>query len=316
MVKQNLIEKKNAPSRAQRVLKKNDILFQAVRPYQKNNYIVTEDGNLVASTGYIQLRNDKQNQTFIYYFLQNNSFIHKVLQRCIGTTYPAISAKDFSTLKCFISINDFENKKIGDILLLFDNLITLYERNYQLYMLLFKEFQKNFFFNKVNNFYPLSSLVKIKTGTRNSQDNVSDGKYIFFDRSTEVKKLNEFDFDEKAIIIPGEGTKFIPHYINEKYALHQRTYSLYDFSEKISPKYLYYFLMTQSNNFLKYSVGTTVPSLRITTFNHIKVPVYSKKVQEKYVFVLDSLNNFLIQIKNKENILKELKNFLLQTMFI
>ena len=33
------IMREEAPSRAQRVINNNDILFQCVRPYQKNNYI-------------------------------------------------------------------------------------------------------------------------------------------------------------------------------------------------------------------------------------------------------------------------------------
>ena len=37
-----LITKNDAPSRAQRTVKLNDILFQMVRPYQKNNYIMKE----------------------------------------------------------------------------------------------------------------------------------------------------------------------------------------------------------------------------------------------------------------------------------
>jgi type I restriction enzyme S subunit len=35
--KENLINLTGAPSRAQRLLEKNDILYQTVRPYQKNN---------------------------------------------------------------------------------------------------------------------------------------------------------------------------------------------------------------------------------------------------------------------------------------
>ena len=35
-----MINKQNAPSRAQRVLSKNDIIYQLVRPYQKNNFLL------------------------------------------------------------------------------------------------------------------------------------------------------------------------------------------------------------------------------------------------------------------------------------
>ena len=64
-----LITKNDAPSRAQRTVKLNDILFQMVRPYQKNNYIMKEhfEYQVVASTGYALLR-PKINPLYLYYF--------------------------------------------------------------------------------------------------------------------------------------------------------------------------------------------------------------------------------------------------------
>lgn len=50
----NYINSNDAPSRAQRVLSQNDILFQMVRPYQRKNLLFsfTSEDNYVASTGY------------------------------------------------------------------------------------------------------------------------------------------------------------------------------------------------------------------------------------------------------------------------
>ncbi len=39
LIKVKKINKKEAPSRAQRVAKNGDIFYQMVRPYQKNNYL-------------------------------------------------------------------------------------------------------------------------------------------------------------------------------------------------------------------------------------------------------------------------------------
>src|SRR5690606_40376361 len=60
LLKEDFISKDGAPSRAQRVLSKNDVLFQMVRPYQKNNLFFDKEGKYVASTGYAQIRT-KQN---------------------------------------------------------------------------------------------------------------------------------------------------------------------------------------------------------------------------------------------------------------
>src|SRR5690606_28987236 len=58
LLQKRIIKKGEAPSRAQRLLKENDVIFQTVRPYQKNNYYFKRNDDLdyVASTGYAQLR--------------------------------------------------------------------------------------------------------------------------------------------------------------------------------------------------------------------------------------------------------------------
>lgn len=99
LVKEEEILKADAPSRAQRLLKFNDIIFQMVRPYQKNNYLFTkEKKNYVASTGYAQIR-AAENVQFLYFVLHTESFVNKVIERCTGTSYPAINSSDLAKIK-------------------------------------------------------------------------------------------------------------------------------------------------------------------------------------------------------------------------
>jgi type I restriction enzyme S subunit len=99
LLKENLIFKESAPSRAQRVLSKNDILYQTVRPYQKNNFYFNLDGDYVASTGYAQIRSkNNSDSNYIYHFLHTDSFVKKVLVRCTGTSYPAINSEHLATI--------------------------------------------------------------------------------------------------------------------------------------------------------------------------------------------------------------------------
>lgn len=94
-----LISRQHAPSRAQRLLKRGDVLFQTVRPYQKNNYFFDLDGsNYVASTGYAQLR-AKGSSRFLYHFLQNDQFVKAALKMCTGSNYPAITSGDLSKIR-------------------------------------------------------------------------------------------------------------------------------------------------------------------------------------------------------------------------
>jgi type I restriction enzyme S subunit len=113
----------NAPSRAQRLLRKNDIIFQMVRPYQRNNLLFNLDGfNYVASTGYAQLRTS-QSPEFLYYQLHTDFFVFRVLEKCTGTNYPAINTEELTKIEVFVPSLP-EQEKIAACLLSLDEIIT------------------------------------------------------------------------------------------------------------------------------------------------------------------------------------------------
>ena len=126
LYKYQILTKGNAPSRAQRVLHTDDILFQCVRPYQMNNYMVKEtmsDIQWVASTGYAQIRTQTDYPAFLYYVLNTSKYNKAVMVRCTGSSYPAINSEDLSKIpfnKCGIA----EQKKIADFLSLLDERIA------------------------------------------------------------------------------------------------------------------------------------------------------------------------------------------------
>lgn len=118
------IEKLTAPSRAQRVLQKKDILFQMVRPYQKNNFYfnISDDNSYVASTGYAQLRCYIYNSKYVYQYLHFQRFVDEVITRCTGTGYPAINSTDLADIHiCIPSLP--EQQKIANFLSAYDEKI-------------------------------------------------------------------------------------------------------------------------------------------------------------------------------------------------
>ncbi|WP_282615053.1 restriction endonuclease subunit S [Roseomonas gilardii] len=112
-----------APSRAQRILESGDIIFQMVRPYQKNNLLFTSEvgQEYVASTGYAQLR-AKDSSSFLYQLVHTESFTNAVLEKCTGSNYPAISSSDLAEV--WVSVPGLpEQQKIADCLTALDELI-------------------------------------------------------------------------------------------------------------------------------------------------------------------------------------------------
>ena len=121
--------KETAPTRAQRLAEKGDIFYQTVRPYQKNNYLFKlDDVDYVFSTGYAQLRPKRTScdSDFLLTLLQDNKFLSKVLDRCTGTSYPAINAKDLVEISIVIPKVE-EQQAIGSYFSNLDNLINSHQ---------------------------------------------------------------------------------------------------------------------------------------------------------------------------------------------
>lgn len=124
LVSQKVIKREDAPSRAQRVLRQRDVIYQTVRPYQRNNlFFDIEDGrDYVASTGYAQLR-AHASPAFLFQLLHTNDFVNKVLAKCTGSNYPAINSSDLADVEVAVP-SAVEQKKIADCLGSLDELIA------------------------------------------------------------------------------------------------------------------------------------------------------------------------------------------------
>ena len=123
------VSRENAPSRAQRLAQKGDIFYQTVRPYQKNNYLFDSDEKgYVFSTGYAQLR-PLIDSAFLLARLQEESFVNKVLERCTGTSYPAINSKDLSKISVTVPQTIEEQSTIGSLFRTLDDLLASYKDN-------------------------------------------------------------------------------------------------------------------------------------------------------------------------------------------
>lgn len=326
LTKVKLISKTNAPSRAQRVLKHKDILFQTVRPYQQNNLFFRNwDGEYVASTGYAQIR-AREDSMFLYQYLHTNRFVSRVLTRCTGTNYPAINSSDL--VKISISLPAIcEQQKIAEFLTAVEKKIEAMRKRIDL----LKQYKKGVmqaifsrtfrFKNENGNDFPdweekkLGDIATIKTGNLNVQDATDNGEFAFFDRSEEIKKYNEYTFNNEALIYSGEGSEFLPRYFNGKYGLHQRSYTIFD-AKGVGVKYLYYFLLTQNKHFLRMAVGSTVKSLRMDCFHKCQIPQPSNEEQQKIADFLTSLDDKINLEAKKLEQAKWFKKSLLQQMFV
>lgn len=85
-------------------------------------------------------------------------------------------------------------------------------------------------------------LCDVNTGSKNTQDKVDDGKYLFFVRSQTVEHINTFSYDCEAVLTAGDGvgTGKVFHYVNGKFEVHQRVYIMNNFSTELDGKYFFF----------------------------------------------------------------------------
>jgi len=125
----NKIAFREAPSRARRKVKKNDVLLATVRPNLKGfAYISFEANDIVCSTGYAVLRSKNE---VISLYLFYNLFSHETeryFYSCVvGSNYPALNNSDVNNLRIPLPPLS-EQKKIAEILSAWDRAIELVGR--------------------------------------------------------------------------------------------------------------------------------------------------------------------------------------------
>lgn len=136
----------------------------------------------------------------------------------------------------------------------------------------------------------LAEVADIGTGSSNTNEELEIGDYPFFVRSQEVRRKNTFEYDETAIITSGDGVGVgkIFHFVEGKYALHQRAYRIHITDDRILPKFYFYYM---KSTFLPYieknSFHSSVTSIRRPMLNNFPVPIPPLEEQARIVSILD-----------------------------
>ncbi|EJU30460.1 restriction endonuclease subunit S [Selenomonas sp. CM52] len=136
----------------------------------------------------------------------------------------------------------------------------------------------------------LSEIAEIGTGSSNTNEGLSAGMFPFFVRSQEVRWKNSYEYDETAIITSGDGVGVgkIFHYIEGKYALHQRAYRIHIIDGRILPRFLFYYMKTTFYRYItQNAVQSSVVSIRRPMLDKYSIPVPPLDVQKKIVSILD-----------------------------
>lgn len=162
----------------------------------------------------------------------------------------------------------------------------------------------------------LGDIARVKTGSRNNQDKVADGRYPFFVRSAHVESIDSYSYDTEAILIPGEGgIGEIFHYINGPHEVHQRVYRISDFSLDTCPKFIFFYLRSFFGaHAMRNTVKATVDSLRLPTFLEFELLIPTLKEQEAIAEALTVMDDELEALTEQVSKLRMVKEGMMQDL--
>ena len=108
----------------------------------------------------------------------------------------------------------------------------------------------------------------------------------------------------------------IIHYINGKFDYQQRVYKISDSSENL--KFIFYYLQTDTikKYLLSLSQDSVINNLKLPIIKKCKLNIPCKKEQQKIVNFFSKIDTNINHFEQKIKILKNIKNYYLQNMFI
>jgi type I restriction enzyme S subunit len=139
--------------------------------------------------------------------------------------------------------------------------------------------------------FDLSSLIKLKYGKNQKKVEDKNGKFPIFGTGGLMGYATDFLYDKPSVLIPRKGSISNVYYQQTPFWTVDTLFYTEINENLIIPKYLYYYISRIDLN--KYNEGTTIPSLRSDTLNHLKINVPPILYQKQVLKLLSNIDNIL-----------------------
>ncbi|HCI8483603.1 TPA: restriction endonuclease subunit S, partial [Escherichia coli] len=312
------ITKNNAPSRAQKLVDENDVIFATTRPTQQRFCLIdSEYAGAVASTGYCILRAKKDQvlPKWILHWISTSDFKKHVEENQSGSAYPAIS--DSKVKECLIPIPcpDNPEKSLAiqsEIVRILDKFtaltaeltaeLNMRKKQYNYYrdqLLSFDEEQeKPIYLEKLLDgveveWLPLSDLARIRNGK--DHKSLSEGEFPVYGSGGIMRYVDTYAYNKPSVLIPRKGSLGNLFFIDVPFWTVDTIFYTEIDEAQIRPKYLYYFLSTVGLGEMNQAGG--VPSQTQSVLNKLKIPIpcpdnpeKSLAIQSEIVRILDKFD--------------------------
>jgi len=194
---------KDAPSRAKRLVQKNDIIYSTVRPIHRHyGFIENANEKMVVSTGFavVSTIKEKADAKFLYYLLSTNDVVNFLDSIADGSTsaYPSLRPDDLAVLDILLPPLS-EQTAIASILSSLDDKIDLLHRQNKTLEQLAETLFRQWFVEEAEESWEETSLSEIAD---HSKENIHPSK-----NPTKLYKhysLPAFDSGKEPIIEIGK----------------------------------------------------------------------------------------------------------------
>ncbi|MBM95682.1 MAG: restriction endonuclease subunit S [Oceanospirillaceae bacterium] len=132
----------------------------------------------------------------------------------------------------------------------------------------------------------LGSLVSIKTGKLDANAASESGIYPFFTCSKTTLKINDYEFDDDAILVAGNGDLNVKHY-SGKFNAYQRTYVVIAKDSSLHTRFLYYFMDKYVDKLREQSIGGVIKYIKLGMLTEAKTPLPPLAEQQRIAAILD-----------------------------
>lgn len=307
------INSDNAPSRAQQIIKENDVLLGTTRPMLKRYCIVPSkyDGE-ICSTGFCVLRPNTEIVlvNWLFHIISSNGFFDYVERHQKGASYPAIIDKEVKSYKLpvpplevqreIVCILDNFTKFTSELIVELTAELTARKKQYEYYRntLLLKKVGKMIRWLKLGEVGKVSMCKRIMKAETSSIGDIPFYKIgtfggtanSFISKNIFNKYKKEYSYPKKGdVLISAAGTIGRAVIFDGEPAYFQDSNIVWIDNDEsvVLNKYLFYYYQLSP---WKVSEGGTIPRLYNDNIASTKIVVPSIEEQEIIIDILDRLN--------------------------
>ena len=248
---------------------------------------------------------------YFNYLLRSPFARKRIIPMGAGAQHFNIGQEGLSKVKLHFA-NIEEQNKIGKILSLLDERISIQSKIIDKLQSLIKGISKQLLMNNQNwRTVRIGELLRIGNGK--DYKHLGIGKIPVYGTGGQMLLVNDYLYDGESVCIGRKGTIDKPMFLKGKFWTVDTLFYTYDFKD-VLPKFCYYLFL--QINWKLYNEGTGVPSLSKSTIENIKVKIPSLEQQKKICSILDCYEH---KTNNEDQILElyhSEKQYLLRQMFI